>query len=175
VENMATPLLLLIILSVYPVQTHVFNDALEWTDGRKFFCSTHRATWQNADSQCRAKGMSLAIVEDRSLMVAISNHCKFCCNCDAINSCNRKSKTDIHEPYPSAWVGGTRETNSNYYKWSNGHVIDEGDPIWLPLPNGKTEPNYYGTCLEICIWKNKLGLGDYPCRNLRKFVCEQRP
>jgi len=175
VENMASPLLLLIILSVYPVQTHVLDDALEWTDGRKFFCSTNRVTWHDADSQCRARGMSLAVVEDRPLMVAINNHCKFCCYCDTTTSCVSRFEP-AYVNYASAWVGGRKEPNSNFWKWNNhGLVIDEGDPTWWKRDDDYKEPNYLGPCLEVMFWQYLLGLNDRPCSDLRTFVCEQRP
>merc|ERR1711972_633978 len=104
--------------------------------------------------------MELAIVDDRPLLTALLNHCKFCRNCDHLNACRR---------YQAAWVGGKRVLSANFYAWSNGLVIDKGDQKWLRYSDGtlQPEPHYNGECLEIVIWKTKSGLNDEVCSELR--------
>merc|ERR1711962_93244 len=164
VKNMAffPAILLLMLLSAYPAHTFtdIYDDALEWTDGRKFFCSAIKANHDAAESKCSADGMSLAVVEDRPLLIALTKHCRFCTNfhLDNMPNCD------------ASWVGGKWVLNSNFYAWSNGAVIDKDDPIWR-----KGEPKSSGECLEINIENSEIGLNDRPCSKWRRFVCEQKP
>merc|ERR1711962_1426158 len=163
VKNMAFfPVLLLTLLSVYPAHTFtdIYDDALEWTDGGKFYCSAIKANHDTAESKCSADGMSLAVVEERPLLIALTKHCRFCTNCHLDNMPN----------CDASWVGGKWVLNSNFYAWSNGAVIDKDDPIWR-----KGEPKSSGECLEINIENSEIGLNDRPCSKWRRFVCEQKP
>merc|ERR1712212_207535 len=210
VKNMAfLPVLLLVLVSMYHPAfpqgdvidwSHVYDKrALSWTDGRKFYCSNHITSHQDADAKCRANGMSLALVEDRPLLNALWNHCR---SIICVPKCGGEQ---------GIWLGNAKcggeqgigneieksntakcelpmipQLTSNFRVCANGLVLDSQDlsdechSAWGGVVGNKYKHIWYpdrgfnkGKCFEIFYhWVKGYGLNDQDCSHPRHFACE---
>merc|ERR1712168_171288 len=176
-------------MSVYPAHTSSLKGhALSWS-GRKFYCSNHQTSHEDADAKCRTNGMSLALIESRPLMDAVWKHCgapacSFCAELGIWLANGHGAKSvpdDCLKPVK-------KEPNSNYYVCANGLVLNDkpvqvhghggiiGEKwrhIWFPDRRFNK-----GECFEIIYrydvgFFGSVGLNDQNCRVNRWFVCEQ--
>merc|ERR1711962_215034 len=130
--------------------------ALDFVDGRKFFCQGKlEMNRKEADAHCRSRGMVLPTVKDLHTANRIVNHCGIKCT-----------------GHCAFWLDAVRHQGKNY-RWGTGIVINNKDPLWLPH-----NPSYDGSCLEFHTYpRERWGLNDEACttKTDRWVVCSKGP
>ncbi|XP_063417277.1 perlucin-like [Mytilus trossulus] len=139
--------------SVDVLMLKIQSDSLACPNGwlkngnKCYFYSDELKTWTDAKISCEA---------DEGMLVEVDSKCE--------NDFIKMSAS-----MPNYWLGGTDQQKEGVWIWSHSqNVVTFSD--W-----DKEQPdNYNGNehCLELWHY-NGLYWNDYPCHELRRFVCEK--